>query len=301
MNIDPLDIEQILMIAELPKDSPTLVAGCVIRFSRPYDRDSILPALRKESTPGLLPSLVKPSPAAMVPSMLYRRANGPKGYSFAMPDDRTLLMAPDEMLQRMVAQKKKHTVGPLSRALKGADFSDDSMIFVAFEPLRSAIKKASEEARISPKYRQQVELWQEVPDLISLTELRLSVVGSKHRFLLSIHTIDEASTVKLQRLINKILDLGEQTTLAEAAEQAARNPDSNSPTHQALRQYSERTTKQMFNALRPVRRGDRLEIGTKGPHVNPLTVGLVLGSIGSYVKMGMLAQEQREKTRDNDS
>ena len=80
LGIEPLDVEQLLLVVEPPTQGPPGV-GIVVRFTKPYQ----------------LEKLKLPAPMELVNGQLngrlYRKANAPFGPGMYMPDDRTLIVA----------------------------------------------------------------------------------------------------------------------------------------------------------------------------------------------------------------
>lgn len=84
LGIEPLDVEQLLLVVEPPMQGP-LGVGLVVRFAKPYE----------------LANLKLPAPVVLTDEQLdgrlYRRSNVPPGVGMYMPDDRTLIVATDPM------------------------------------------------------------------------------------------------------------------------------------------------------------------------------------------------------------
>jgi len=127
LGLDPLDVEQVLVVAEPPGPGSPPGLGVVVRFSRPYQLDGLLPEVASETVEGQLDG--RP----------YRQAKAPMMPSIFMPDAQTLIVATDGMLQKMVANRAEPQEGTISKALGRADASQDVTAFLWVVPLRPLI------------------------------------------------------------------------------------------------------------------------------------------------------------------
>ena len=92
LGIEPLDVDQLLLVVEPPAQGPPGV-GVVVRFTKPYK----------------LENLKLPAPLEFVDAELngrpYRQPASPMGLGMYMPDDRTLIVATDAMLRGMLQEQ----------------------------------------------------------------------------------------------------------------------------------------------------------------------------------------------------
>ncbi|MBN1912104.1 MAG: DUF1559 domain-containing protein [Pirellulales bacterium] len=264
LGIDPVDIEQIMLIVEPPTRPGPPDFGIVVRFSREYNIESLLPNRLDHVT---APAMLEGKP--------YRRAVGPKGEpSLFMPDDRTLLVAPEGMLQKMLAQKKKPVAGTMARVLGSMNDSEDAMAILMVEPLRAMIHAAL--IQNPPQVPPPLTGLYDAHNLISVVGFKAKLTGPSPRMLLSVRANDEAAAVKLEHIVNTALDFARQMTMAEMTKAVAQGPGGDTPVKQAFLQYGQRMNRQMIEALRPVRKGDRLMLSTEGQPLNFATIGVLV-------------------------
>ena len=92
LGFDPLEVEQIVAIAEapqtLPPQGPPRVA-IVLRMAKPLEQEKVLPELWARTT------------EAQLDGKTYRKALEPMTPSIFRPDDRTLIVATDDMLREI--------------------------------------------------------------------------------------------------------------------------------------------------------------------------------------------------------
>ena len=90
LGIDPVEIEQALVIAEPPAGGPPGVA-IVLKMTEPIGSGRILAPLWERTTEGTLNGKT------------YRKAKGPMDVSIFQADEKTLIVGTDALLQKMVA------------------------------------------------------------------------------------------------------------------------------------------------------------------------------------------------------
>ncbi|MBN2022107.1 MAG: DUF1559 domain-containing protein [Pirellulales bacterium] len=239
LGIDPMDVEQILLVAEPPTPPMPPSAGLVVRLAKPYSMAAILPVLKEMTTESTLDG--KPC----------RKGINPMLPSYYMPDDRTLVLATGGMLERMVAQKAQPVEGAMSKLLGRMNDSDDALAVLLVEPIRPLAAMAMASA---PPLPPGLEGVRDVPQLVNVVGLKLKLTGNP-RALLSVRARDEAAAQELERLVDQLLSMAHQAMMADMARKAPADP-----VEQAAQQYAHRVSKRMLDMVRPVRKGDRLEL-----------------------------------------
>ena len=146
--IDPANIEQILMLASIPSqakasggpDSPDFI----IRFAQPVDVKKPLVKFQSMMAQGAPDQLAE------------KTCRGKRCYQFAtapwilayVPDERTVVIANDKDMQAMLSGDEPK--GPLVDRLRQADADNDLVVAVALDPIRDVVKEGVEQAKKSP-------------------------------------------------------------------------------------------------------------------------------------------------------
>jgi len=239
VGIDPLDIDEIMVIVAAPQGMAPPAAGVVVRLAKPYSLATVLQKLQSQTVEATLEG--KP----------YRQNPNPMAPSLYMPNDRTLLVGVGGSVERMVAQRAKPVEGPMSRLLGRMTDADDLVAVFMMEPVRPMATAAMAGAPLPPELNDLRKL----PELVKVVGLKVNLLAGG-RILLSVRARDEAAARELEALVERLLQLGQQAMLAEMA----KRPPSDDPVEQAAMQYSQRVSQRMMEMLRPVRKGDRLEL-----------------------------------------
>jgi len=216
--------------------------GVVIRFTKPYAMDEVLPSLREDTVEAELDG--KP----------YRRAASPMALSIYAPDDRTLLVASDELLHRMVAGKGQPAEGLTAKLLAGAADHDLAAV-LSVEPIRELVKRQLSMAPVPPPF----EGVRKVPDLLEAVEAKVNLTGGMEMALV-LHAPDEAAADELATILAGLLETAGQMIQAQLASEAS----SDDPVEQAMAQYATRINRKLVERLKPAQEGDRLVFATEG-------------------------------------
>ncbi len=255
LGIDPVDIEQILLVAEPPQAAPPPEVGIVVRFSKPYSSNDILQPLRENTVEGDLDGVA------------YRQGQGPMDLSFYMPDEKTLLVGTDAMLRAMVANRKKPKSGSMSKLLGKMNTSHDLLAVLTVEPIREMVVAQLSMLPVPPPF----EGFKKVPELLSVAAVRANFTG-KTDMALVLRARDEAAAKELDQLIDQAITLSQQMILAHVAEEF----QGDDPVEKATAQYVKRINKGMFEGLRPERKGNRLEFSSGSQQPQIATIGILV-------------------------
>lgn len=242
LGINPADVDQIMVVAEVA-DGPPMVAG-VVRFAKPYQLNGLLPKLAANTTPGDLDG--KP----------YLQAAGPMEPSLFMPDERTLLIGMGPMIEKMVANAKQPTAGPLSKLLSSTRTTNDATAVAVMEPVREMLGAMLAMAPVPPP----LEDLKQLPELIQAAKIELQVTGTP-RGSVVVLAPDEAKAQQLEALINKAIDFGREMSLQEVSKNMGESDD---PVDQAMVQYMVRFNEYLFDMFRPQRNGTALSVTQGG-------------------------------------
>lgn len=240
LGIDPVDVDQILAFAEAPVGPTPPQFGVVVHLRTPHRSEDVLPALDEMTAP------------AEIDGKPYRKATGPMSASVYMPDDRTLIVASEPVLQEIVAGKGAAAPGGLARLVQAVYRGQDALAVVSLDPVRDMLNQQLAGAPLPPALQE----LKEVPDLTSAVASWLRMTGGQSEIFLGIKARDPQSAERLEQILNNLIDTGSQMMLAQTGEMAA----SEDPVEQAVAQYAERMNRRMVDFLRPKRQGDTLTL-----------------------------------------
>ena len=260
LGIDPLQIEQVLVVVEPPVAGPPGVVF-ILSMASPFDPEKILGQLRDRTTEAELKG--KP----------YRRGLGPTDMSIFRADDRTLLVGMDPLLRKVLKYHAAPEEGRMSRLLGGMTNPPDAQVSLLVEPLRPLISAGLAMKPVPPPLAGAARL----PDLVTLIEAKVGLVGSPS-LSLSIRADDEEAAKQIETILNGLLVLAKQAMLAELN----RQPKGDDALQQATVEYSQRISERMLQLIRPVRKGDTLTIapafGAQSQQLASIsTVGVLMG------------------------
>ncbi len=250
LGIDPLDIEQVMVIVEPPTAGPPGF-GAVVRFSKPYQLEGILEPLAADTV------------EAELEGKTYRQGQGPMAPSLYMPDDRTLLVAQDFLLRKMLANRKAPAEGPLAKLMTATDVSGDLVVVAVVDPVRDLITAQLAQAPLPPP----LEGLKKLPDLLTAAKIEVNATRGIGVALVLLAP-DEAKAEELEALINQLLDLAQQMFLAQVAKEVS----GDDPVEEAMMQYMQRINQKMFDALRPVRTGKMVRLSQGGQQYSQVAV-----------------------------
>jgi len=275
LGIDPVDVEQVLVMAEPPGPAGPPQIGVVIRFTKPYAMDEVLPGLRADTVEAELDG--KP----------YRRAASRMGLSIFAPDDRTLLVASDELLHRMVAGKGQPAEGLTAKLLAEAADHDLAAV-LSVEPIRVMVKDQISMVPVPPPFQGV----RKVPDLLEAVEAKVNLTGGMEMALV-LHAPDAAAADELATTLAGLLDTAGQMIQARIATQST----SDDPVEQAMAQYATRINKKLVEGLKPAREGDRLVFATEGQgQAQIATIGILIALLLPAVQAAREAARRAAST-----
>jgi hypothetical protein len=277
LGIDPLDVQEVLAIVEVPQGAPPGF-GVVVRFSKPHQLNLLMKSIAAETVESELAG--RP----------YLQGKKPMDPGLFMPDDRTLLIGHDPVLRKMVANRAQPAAGPLAKLLASTDTSSDFVAVATIEPVREMASAALSQAPVPPPL---VGL-KRLPQLLSAAKAQANLTGKMDASLVLVAP-DEASAEQLEGLISQLIDFGRQMALTEMTKQVS----SDDPVEQAMVQYMQRINQRMFDALRPVRRGKVVRFSHDGSQLSqPATVGILIALLLPAVQAAREAARRAQSSNN---
>ena len=277
LGIDPLHVEQLQAFVEPPMAGPPTFA-IIVKFTKPFRGSDLNRQLRAHTMPSELYG------------KKYLQSQHPMMPSFTMPDEKTLLVASDEMLHRITAGRKENASSPLLDDLKSAS-ADDFYALVNLDMIRPLVNLGLQHARQSGKVPPPLAPLLKAPDLIRSVEATINLVSAGPTQLV-VHAKNEAAAKKLAALVDESLATMRQQMLT----QLARQEQSDDPVERATAQYMKRISGQMTELYRPSREGDKLVLGGQSAAGNQQLTSIA--TIGILVSLLLPAvQAAREAAR----
>ena len=256
LGIDPNDVESVLVLVEPPMPVPGF--GVVVRFSKPYRADEILPMLREGTEEGT------------IDGHAYRRARRPMGPSVYMPDDRTLIVAFEPTLHAMLEAKKKSEDSPLKQRLSQPGRDPDLRAVIVLKPVRELLNGLLMQVPIPPQF----DDLKKVPGLLEAIEVDLKIMPDFYGGLTLVGR-DEAAAIEIDKIVHESLEAGRQMILA----QMDREGQSDDPVQAAMQKYMRRVSKQIVNAFHFARTKERLSLSGQGNALASVTSVSVLTAL----------------------
>lgn len=190
--IELQNVEQVIMALSFPKPDPKIRRssennGVVVRFSEPVDKKAMVERI---------------APTAKMKEIdghVYYRAPG-SGNSVCFPNDRTAVIAPGRLLDRMMAVKKEDS--PLVQRLRRTSFDADAVIVVYVPPLRSRIAEPFKNSPPSDVFAPLLK----IPDHIETATMTLNL-SSRVPVWLELQSKTAKSAVELEDLSDKAIGI----------------------------------------------------------------------------------------------
>ncbi len=269
LGFDPKEIDEVVAFGE-PFNPAAPGYGATFKFKNPIRASSIVPDRRAHAQ------------LAELAGKKYLKSSVPMLYSLYGPNNRTLVIAPDAMLQSLVQSAAQPKSGPMLERVRQAAAGSDLYLALDLVPLRPFIQMGltQAQAQIPPE----AKAYMDVPNLVSAIELTLNL-SSPGPSSLVLHCNDEAAAQKLESLMQEGMQKYRSAQQAQAA---------TSPFGEAMTRYSERISQ----PFQPQRNGTSITCFHLDGHDPAQQQMLTVSIIGACVAMLLPAvQAAREAAR----
>jgi prepilin-type processing-associated H-X9-DG protein len=260
LGIDPTEVEHaigLLGLAGLANGQPGF--GAILRFAKPYDQAAALRGVGAQTR------------EATYAGKRYWQASQPGGFSLFIPDDRTLLVATDPMLRKMITAEKVDT--PIVKLLRQTDTSKTAVAVLDYATLRPLVALALQNL---PPLPDPFDQFLRVADLVTWVEVSLDFKGELD-LQITIGANDAKAAEELKVLAERGKKIAREYLDGQLEESFAREDD---PTQKALAQYLRRIFGKLIDGIDVEVQGDRIKVVPLrgGPAVvSTATTGVLVG------------------------
>lgn len=263
--LDPLEIEWAVGVAEVTGFGPPQV-GLILRSSSPLDDSQLLMPLKRDAEKQTLDG--RPYYRSRIPSLTP---------SIFLPDDHSVIVAHEGLLQKMLKNHQDPQPGKVSRIIRGMERLPDAALAMDFEPLRPLVSGLMLQNPPPPT----LAALQDIPALVAEVEARADLTGKSFLYL-AVRANNDADALKLQNIVSAML----QEVKGRLAKEIDRHAESEDPVERAMAQYLQRITDRYFGAIQPDRKGDTLYKRLDGGQESQMAaigilVALLLPSVSS--------------------
>jgi prepilin-type processing-associated H-X9-DG protein len=279
MGIDPVDIEQILGVAELAAGGPPSAAAV-------FKTAGLVPEGK------IFPPVWEKTQEAQLEGKPYRQGIGPTDASIFRADEHTLLLGHDAMIRKMLANHAAPKEGKMTQVLGRIVAPADLRGVVLVEPLRPLLGPAMMMAPVPPAFAEA----KQIPELLNSVAVKVNMTGTTHTSLM-LRANDEAAAQQLEAILNRLLQNGRQ----ELMKQVEKESKSNDPVEQAAAKYVERVSNRMLQLFRPTRNGAAVTLAIDGSNaqMQSLATGSILAGMLLPAVASARAAARRAQSMNN--
>lgn len=261
--VDAAEIDEVIIFADV--SNPLAPAGgAIVKFKNPFRASTLSPQVRP---------MVQLSEFN---GKKYWQSSVPMLPSFYGPNNKTLLVAPDPVLRKMVETSAQPKNGPLLDRIREVPAGSDLYLAADIAPLRGLVQMGQAQ---SPR---PIPGWfKSFMDSASGLELNVNLV-TRGPISLVVQCNDEPTAQQFEMMI------AESKQALTAPPPASEQPMPENPIAQAMQQYTER----MFQRFQPQRNGTNITLLniTADDPLQAQAFGIVAGAIlGSQLGEGMKA------------
>jgi mono/diheme cytochrome c family protein len=235
LGFEPSTIDEVIVfVGQINMMGPTEY-GAVIKFTGPFRAASINRGIRAHAR------------LSEFAGKRYLQSQHPMMPSFFGPDNRTLIVAPDATLRRLVDAKEQAKTGPLLDRVRNVPAGSDLYLAVdtSSTSLRPFIEMGVAQAKAGRNVPFEAQKFLDLPKLISALELTLNISPSGPMSLV-LHANDDAAAEQLETALLEATNRYQGTAPSERYYGAG-----NDPVAQAMAQFTERFSR----PFRPQRNG----------------------------------------------
>jgi hypothetical protein len=256
--IDPLDVElAVIVIDKLRNPQQPPEFGAILRLAKPYQQGQILPAMFAGAQP------------VGAGAKTYLKGAAAPLNALHMPDDRTLLLATEPMMQQMLAVTEP--AGHLPLLLQRTNVDHHVTGIVSLDAMRAEVNALMAQApQVPPPFNQFLS----APEHLSAVALRTSLTD-QFKLELILLGRNENSAQELERMVALALSIGKEAAL-NAATQQLQQGDPNDPVQQAMLQYTQRMAEHYTQMLQPKRSGRAVTVAAQQDS-NAATMAIAMG------------------------
>ncbi len=235
--LDPLEIEWAVGVAEVTGFGPPQV-GVILRSSAPLDDAQLFVPLKRDAEKQTLDG--RPYYRSRIPSLTP---------SIFLPDDHSVIVAHEGLLQKMLKNHQDPQPGKVSRIIRGMERLPDAALAMDFEPLRPLVSGLMLQNPPPPT----LAALQDIPALVAEVEAGANQIEKPFLYV-AVRANNDADALKLQNIVSAMLE----EVKGRLSKEIGRHAESEDPVERAMAQYLQRITDHYFGAIQPDRKGDTL-------------------------------------------
>ena len=241
--LDPANIEQIVVVVDNPFQPRPPEPGLIFHLAQAVQPDKVFPPLTVGAT------------EAQSGGKKYLKPRNEWQQGVYMPDGKTVVVAREEMLKRMMAAQPSVT-SPLHQRAKALDLTAQVAAVFSLDAVRDSVKQM---LATVPQLPPPLAEFPKLLELSSAYELRLTLKGT-FRIETILHTTDAQSAPEIERIVNSALQFAQISLRLQMQQQFARSQD---PIEQALGKYMQRMVTATFETIKVQRAGTDVSVSSE--------------------------------------